>query len=128
MQSLLLINVTTERPPPCNFYYLSECKQGTNCHYSHDYFIPPEDLIELRKNAKKWPCPMANKGRFHSPTNNALSQSDCLTGICVFGDDCVMGHVCPRGSKCPFAKQGRCKYTASTFICCFFFQFSRAVN
>ncbi|EIM92450.1 uncharacterized protein STEHIDRAFT_151774 [Stereum hirsutum FP-91666 SS1] len=29
-------------PPPCNFFYLAKCHQGTNCHYGHDYIMTTE--------------------------------------------------------------------------------------
>ncbi|KZT02748.1 uncharacterized protein LAESUDRAFT_738628 [Laetiporus sulphureus 93-53] len=84
---------SNQRPPPCNFYYLAECKQGQNCRFAHDYVLLPDQLMELRENARKWPCPFVNRGQ-----------------QCHLGNNCVMGHYCPKGARCSFAKQGKCKF------------------
>ncbi|EMD42028.1 hypothetical protein CERSUDRAFT_79626 [Gelatoporia subvermispora B] len=82
-----------QRPPPCNFYYLSECQQGDKCRYSHDYILLSEQLNELRVNAKKWPCPLVNRDL-----------------DCTLGEKCCMSHVCPKGPRCSFFKQAKCKF------------------
>lgn len=82
-----------QRPMPCNFYYLAECKQGQNCRFAHDYVLLPDQLTVLRDTARKWPCPYANRGL-----------------RCHLGDNCIMGHTCPRGARCSYAKQGKCKF------------------
>ena len=56
------LNRNAVRPPPCNFHYLSDCKQGQNCRFSHGYLLSASQLIELSENARKWPCPYANRG------------------------------------------------------------------
>ncbi|TFY69774.1 hypothetical protein EVJ58_g230 [Rhodofomes roseus] len=83
------------RPPPCNFHYLAECKQGQNCRFSHGYALTPTQLLELRDNARKWPCPYSNRSQ-----------------RCPYGEECVMGHYCPKGPRCVFARQGKCKFLA----------------
>ncbi|GBE77914.1 hypothetical protein SCP_0107960 [Sparassis crispa] len=82
-----------QKPPPCNFYYLAECKQGQNCRFGHDYVLLPEQVVELREASKKWPCPSVNRGQ-----------------PCHLGDACCMSHVCPKGPRCSFAKAGKCKF------------------
>ncbi|KAH8102638.1 hypothetical protein BXZ70DRAFT_1070881 [Cristinia sonorae] len=80
-----------QKPPPCNFYYLSECKHGAKCRYGHDYRLSSQDIGELRESSPKWPCPYANRG-----------------ATCPYGDNCCMGHACPKGRQCAFLKQGKC--------------------
>ncbi|GJE86088.1 CCCH-type zinc finger protein [Phanerochaete sordida] len=82
------------RPPPCNFFYLANCKHGDKCRYAHDYIVTPEHIAELRKNAKKWPCPELNRNH-----------------PCLMGNDCPMAHHCPHGPKCIYAKTGKCKFS-----------------
>lgn len=82
------------RPPPCNFFYLAHCRHGDKCRYAHDYILSPEHLDELRKNAKKWPCPELNINR-----------------PCLLGNDCPMAHQCPHGPKCIYAKTSKCKFS-----------------
>ncbi|KAH7915789.1 hypothetical protein BJ138DRAFT_1132371 [Hygrophoropsis aurantiaca] len=48
---------------PCTFHYLSICKHGDKCTYGHDYYLSPENLTELRSNAKKSPCFTMNKSK-----------------------------------------------------------------
>ncbi|KZT30410.1 hypothetical protein NEOLEDRAFT_1144074 [Neolentinus lepideus HHB14362 ss-1] len=86
--------INKQKPPPCNFYYLAECKSGDRCRYGHDYILTHEHLDEIRINSKKSPCPMINRNQ-----------------ICPKGNNCCMGHYCPRGAKCSFLKQGKCKFT-----------------
>jgi len=86
--------INKQKPPPCNFYYLAECKSGDRCRYGHDYILTHEHLDEIRINSKKSPCPMINRNQ-----------------ICPKGNNCCMGHYCPRGAKCTFLKQGKCKFT-----------------
>ncbi|TFK57272.1 hypothetical protein OE88DRAFT_1690849 [Heliocybe sulcata] len=85
--------INKQKPPPCNFYYLAECKSGDRCRYGHDYILTKQQLDEIRYNSKKSPCPMINKDH-----------------VCPKGDSCCMGHYCPRGPKCTFLKQGKCKF------------------
>ncbi|EKM61021.1 uncharacterized protein PHACADRAFT_168384 [Phanerochaete carnosa HHB-10118-sp] len=82
------------RPPPCNFFYLMHCKHGNKCRYAHDYILDEKHVMELRENAKKWPCPDLNRDK------------PCLLGIV-----CPMAHQCPNGAKCIYAKTGKCKFS-----------------
>ncbi|KAF8843945.1 hypothetical protein BDN67DRAFT_944155 [Paxillus ammoniavirescens] len=61
----------TNNPRPCTFFYLSKCKQGDKCTYGHNYYLTPENLAELRANAKKSPCSMVNRStcQFSSPVS-----------------------------------------------------------
>ncbi|KZT65986.1 hypothetical protein DAEQUDRAFT_758990 [Daedalea quercina L-15889] len=78
-------------PPPCNEHYLMSCSKGANCKYSHDWYLTPEQLDTLAKNAKKAPC-------------NYLKN-----GIeCPHGDRCCWGHVCPSGARCFHLSKGKC--------------------
>lgn len=52
-----------DKPPPCNYFYLLNCKHGERCRYGHDYDMSQEHVDELRVNAKKWPCPYLNTGK-----------------------------------------------------------------
>ncbi|KAI0662803.1 hypothetical protein C8Q70DRAFT_908776 [Cubamyces menziesii] len=85
-----------QKPPPCNFFYLAKCNNGDHCRYEHNYPLTPEQVAELRVNAKKWPCPTVNNGNH-----------------CPLGDACIMNHFCPKGPKCVFRKQGKCKFIGS---------------
>ncbi|KAH9849783.1 hypothetical protein C2E23DRAFT_736548 [Lenzites betulinus] len=85
-----------QKPPPCNFHYLARCTNGDHCRYEHNYPLTPEQVTELRVNAKKWPCPAVNNGN-----------------RCALGDLCIMNHYCPKGPKCLFRKQGKCKFVGS---------------
>ncbi|TFY52261.1 hypothetical protein EVJ58_g10116 [Rhodofomes roseus] len=49
-------------PPPCNEHYLMSCSKGSNCKYSHDWYLTPEQLETLSKNAKKAPCNYLKNG------------------------------------------------------------------
>jgi len=82
-----------QKPPPCNFHYLAQCKQGQNCRFGHDYVLVPDQLKELREASKRWPCPSVNRGH-----------------ACHLGNACCMSHVCPKGPRCSFAKAGKCKF------------------
>ncbi|KAI9063042.1 hypothetical protein FKP32DRAFT_1686352 [Trametes sanguinea] len=82
-----------QKPPPCNFHYLAKCHNGDRCRYEHHYILTPEQITELRVNAKRWPCPAINNGH-----------------QCALGDNCIMNHFCPKGPKCAFRKQGKCKF------------------
>ncbi|KAI0365226.1 hypothetical protein BV20DRAFT_954754 [Pilatotrama ljubarskyi] len=82
-----------QKPPPCNFHYLARCNNGDHCKYEHHYPLTPEQVAELRTNAKRWPCPAVNNGN-----------------RCSLGDACIMNHYCPKGPKCMFRKQGKCKF------------------
>ncbi|TFK55823.1 hypothetical protein OE88DRAFT_1731464 [Heliocybe sulcata] len=83
-------------PPPCTLFYLASCKYGADCIYAHDYLLDDEHYATMRQNAKKSPCPAANRNE-----------------ICSFGDDCLYGHRCPMAPKCHFLKQGNCKFTGA---------------
>ncbi|THH34087.1 hypothetical protein EUX98_g70 [Antrodiella citrinella] len=82
------------KPPPCNFFYLADCKHGSKCRYGHNYHLLPHHIEELRESSVKWPCPYVNRG-----------------APCPYGDSCCMGHACPKGRKCSFMKLGKCKFT-----------------
>ncbi|KAL1944302.1 hypothetical protein VTO73DRAFT_3487 [Trametes versicolor] len=80
-----------QNPPPCNEHYLMACSKGSNCKYSHDWYLTPEQLDILARNAKKAPC-------------NYLKN-----GIpCPHGDNCCWGHVCPSGARCFHLSKGKC--------------------
>ncbi|TFK89773.1 hypothetical protein K466DRAFT_574615 [Polyporus arcularius HHB13444] len=82
-----------QKPPPCNFFYLARCNNGDHCKYEHNYPLTPDQVAELRTNAKRWPCPAVNNGNY-----------------CPLGESCIMNHFCPKGPKCSFRKQGKCKF------------------
>ncbi|KAI0352980.1 hypothetical protein OH77DRAFT_1407962 [Trametes cingulata] len=83
-----------QNPPPCNEHYLMTCSKGTNCKYSHEWHLTPEQLEVLARNAKKAPC---------NYLKNAAS------GIpCPHGDRCCWGHVCPSGARCFHLSKGKC--------------------
>ncbi|KAH9944404.1 uncharacterized protein BXZ73DRAFT_40022 [Epithele typhae] len=88
-----------QRPPPCNFFYLARCNNGEHCKYEHNYPLTPDQVGELRVNAKKWPCPAVNNGN-----------------RCPLGDHCIMNHFCPKGLKCVFRKQGKCKFVGKKIV------------
>ncbi|KIJ68416.1 hypothetical protein HYDPIDRAFT_24698 [Hydnomerulius pinastri MD-312] len=92
-----LLPLNKQSPRPCTFFYLSKCKQGDKCSYGHNYYLTPENLAELRENAKKSPCPNINRNQH-----------------CPFGETCPSGHACPRGAKCIYKKQGKCKFNGRT--------------
>ncbi|KLO07519.1 hypothetical protein SCHPADRAFT_932400 [Schizopora paradoxa] len=83
-------------PPPCNLFYLAAngCKHGADCRFGHEYILDADDYVTLQRNAKKIPCPIANRGE-----------------ACLFGDGCCYGHSCPFRSRCMYAKQGKCKFS-----------------
>ncbi|KAF9229318.1 hypothetical protein BS17DRAFT_16202 [Gyrodon lividus] len=85
-----------QNPRPCIFFYLSKCKLGDRCIYGHNYSLTPENLAELRANAKKSPCPTVNRNQ-----------------PCSYGHACPSGHLCPRGGKCPYNKLGKCKFNGT---------------
>ncbi|KAF9008910.1 hypothetical protein BDQ17DRAFT_85906 [Cyathus striatus] len=87
------IPLSKHKPPPCTLYYLASCKHGATCKYGHDYILKPEHCEQIRKNAKRSPCPAANKGDH-----------------CYYGENCCYGHYCPHATQCIFFKQGRCKF------------------
>ncbi|KAJ3929100.1 MAG: hypothetical protein NXY57DRAFT_1018125 [Lentinula lateritia] len=84
------------KPPPCTLFYLASCKHGSTCKYSHDYYLEAEHYEVMRENAKKQPCPAANRGE-----------------VCTWGEECCYGHYCSALSKCHFLKQGRCKFSGA---------------
>lgn len=106
-----------EKPPPCNFYYLSNCKQEHRCKYGHDYDLSEADMLHMRANAKKSPCFQANNGKILQygvlSLNWLLLQTD---KPCHEGDRCPLGHSCPYGPKCLFYEQGKCKFQGSEYI------------
>ncbi|KAJ3883159.1 hypothetical protein F5051DRAFT_392159 [Lentinula edodes] len=63
------------KPPPCTLFYLASCKHGSTCKYSHDYYLEAEHYEVMRENAKKQPCPAANRGE-----------------VCTWGEECCYGH------------------------------------
>ncbi|RXW24639.1 hypothetical protein EST38_g1212 [Candolleomyces aberdarensis] len=85
--------LSKQKPPPCTLFYLANCKHGAECRYGHDYQLLAEHYDEIRDNARKAPCPAANKGE-----------------ICLWGKDCCYGHKCPQATKCYFLKLGKCKF------------------
>ncbi|KXN86378.1 hypothetical protein AN958_10240 [Leucoagaricus sp. SymC.cos] len=90
--------LSKQKPPPCTLFYLADnCKHGGDCRYAHDYILDASHYEEMRKNAKKSPCPATNRDE-----------------ICTWGDDCCYGHTCPSGSKCPYYKAGKCKFVGGT--------------
>lgn len=120
---LPLLNVFTDKPPPCNFYYLSDCKHGLKCRYGHNYILLPEHLEELRLNSKKWPCPYLNKSSYLIVScPSFLPTLFAIDSPCPHNEQCCMSHICPKGRKCTFLKQGRCKFTGSESfllnVCC----------
>ncbi|EMD40621.1 hypothetical protein CERSUDRAFT_111202 [Gelatoporia subvermispora B] len=80
-----------QSPPPCNEHYLMTCSKGAGCKYSHDWFLTPEQLETLARNAKKAPC---------NYLKNGLE--------CPYADACCWGHVCPSGSRCFHLSKGKC--------------------
>ncbi|KAI0832571.1 hypothetical protein BC628DRAFT_1347344 [Trametes gibbosa] len=80
-----------QNPPPCNEHYLMACSKGMNCKYSHDWYLTPEQLEILARNAKKAPC---------NYLKNGIS--------CPHGDACCWGHVCPSGARCFHLSKGKC--------------------
>ncbi|KAJ7233074.1 hypothetical protein C8J57DRAFT_1196042 [Mycena rebaudengoi] len=83
----------SEKPGACTLFYLKSCKFGTSCKFAHDYVLTDPQREELRKFAKKAPCPAALKG-----------------ATCHWGDSCCYGHTCPYSPTCFFLKQGKCKF------------------
>ncbi|KAL1666142.1 hypothetical protein GGF50DRAFT_51288 [Schizophyllum commune] len=90
------VPLSKNKPPPCTLFYLAECKFGDECKYGHHYELTPDDLEEIRRNAKKGPCPSVNKDL-----------------ECPWGDDCCYGHVCPGGPTCYFYKTRSCKFAGA---------------
>ncbi|KAL1739153.1 hypothetical protein HDZ31DRAFT_69233 [Schizophyllum fasciatum] len=87
------VPLSKNKPPPCTLFYLAECKFGDECKYGHHYELTPDDLDEIRRNAKKGPCPSINKDL-----------------ECPWGEDCCYGHVCPGGPTCFYYKTRSCKF------------------
>ncbi|KAG8923492.1 hypothetical protein FRC02_011110 [Tulasnella sp. 418] len=87
-------NANSEKPPPCNNYYITTCKRGSNCPYGHDYLLTPEQLESLRETVKKTvPCPDVNANK-----------------PCLAGNTCPFAHSCPGGPNCWHLKQGKCRF------------------
>ncbi|TCD71503.1 hypothetical protein EIP91_008884 [Steccherinum ochraceum] len=59
-----------QKPPPCNFFYLADCKHGSGCRYGHDYYLQPYHIEELRENSPKWPCPFVNRAHMHDRSSS----------------------------------------------------------
>ncbi|KAJ7068135.1 hypothetical protein C8F01DRAFT_592751 [Mycena amicta] len=79
-------------PPPCNEFYLMTCtKEPSQCKYSHEYRLTPDQRAILATNAKKAPCNWLKNGR-----------------QCPHGSKCCWGHVCPNGLKCFHLSKGKC--------------------
>ncbi|KAF9451614.1 hypothetical protein P691DRAFT_662752, partial [Macrolepiota fuliginosa MF-IS2] len=88
---------SSEKPPPCTLFYLADnCKHGSDCRYAHNYILEAEHYDEMKLNARKSPCPAANKNE-----------------ICTWGDSCCYGHTCPLVAKCHFLKMGKCKFVGA---------------
>ncbi|GJE84486.1 hypothetical protein PsYK624_005620 [Phanerochaete sordida] len=86
--------LSKQDPPPCNLFYLTDyCRHAEACVFGHDYLLRPEDLEEMRENAKKSACAAINRGE-----------------VCPYGDECVLGHKCPLGARCHWKALGRCKF------------------
>jgi hypothetical protein len=47
--------LSKHNPPPCNLFYLFECKNGKTCRYGHDYQLGQGDMELLRQNAVSMP-------------------------------------------------------------------------
>ncbi|KAI0650592.1 hypothetical protein C8Q79DRAFT_998404 [Trametes meyenii] len=80
-----------QNPPPCNEHYLMSCSKGPNCKYSHEWYLTPDQLDILARNAKKAPCNYLKNGL-----------------ACPHGEGCCWGHVCPSGSRCFHLSKGKC--------------------
>ncbi|KAI5116546.1 hypothetical protein M0805_004328 [Coniferiporia weirii] len=95
------IPLSQHEPPPCTLFYLASngCKHGPDCRFGHDYVLDDDDYELLRLNAKKVPCPAANRGE-----------------ACVFGDDCCYGHTCPFLTRCHYFKQNKCKFAGGKVV------------
>lgn len=89
--------LSKQKPPPCTLFYLADnCKHGPECRYAHDYILDAGHYEEMKNNAKKSPCPNANRN-----------------GICTWGEYCCYGHTCPSASKCIYLKLGRCRFVGA---------------
>ncbi|KAJ6568366.1 hypothetical protein DFH09DRAFT_1155218 [Mycena vulgaris] len=88
------ISIAKLKPGLCILHYMKgSCKFGAPCKYAHDYVLTEAQWEELRKFAKKAPCPTVVQGR-----------------KCKLGDGCCYGHVCPYSPNCFYLKQGNCKF------------------
>jgi len=100
-----------DKPPPCTLHYLATCKHESDCKYGHDYLLKEEHYEEIRKNAKKAPCPSLNKGRILINSKIVIVESHAPRDEeCLWGDKCIYGHKCPEGVNCHFRLQGRCRF------------------
>lgn len=89
--------LSKQKPPPCTLFYLANnCKHGTKCIYAHDYILDADHYEEIKKNARKSPCPATNRDE-----------------ICTWGDNCCYGHTCPSGVKCAYLKLGKCRFVGA---------------
>ncbi|KAJ3575153.1 hypothetical protein NP233_g1285 [Leucocoprinus birnbaumii] len=92
--------LSKQKPPPCTLFYLANnCKHGSDCRYAHDYILDAEHYEEMKKNAKKSPCPATNRDE-----------------VCTWGDNCCYGHTCPSGGKCSYFKSGKCKFIGNEVV------------
>ncbi|KAH9938530.1 uncharacterized protein B0H18DRAFT_1134244 [Fomitopsis serialis] len=62
-----------------------------NCKYSHDWYLSPEQLETLSKNAKKAPCNYLKNGAAGMTRRPSYQ-----------------GHVCPSGARCFHLSKGKC--------------------
>jgi hypothetical protein len=122
MQFLLFGSMQSRGMIPClsNIDGYSDERKQTACRYGHDYEVNAQDMANMRVNAKKSPCGLANRSespRRNLSLNKTKSVRHRLTAdvlsdqTCSFGDRCPLGHICPAGSKCKFYKAGKCKFT-----------------
>jgi len=105
-----------EKPPPCTLFYLADnCKHGPECRYAHDYILDAGHYEEMKNNAKKSPCPNANRSTYLWIFLKEKSQdSSSPDGICTWGEYCCYGHTCPSASKCIYLKLGMCRFVGGT--------------
>ncbi|EED80771.1 predicted protein [Postia placenta Mad-698-R] len=80
--------------------------KGANCKYSHEWYLSPEQLDILSKNAKKAPCNYLKNGMFFvdvfklNPTHPAP-----LIAFLIVPSQ---GHICPSGVRCFHLSKGKC--------------------
>jgi len=86
-----------QSPPLCNEFYLTQsCSKEDRCWYSHEYDLTDEQLAELAKDVKKFPCRFLN------------NDTECPQGA-----NCIWGHVCPHGVKCSYTSKDKCWFKGS---------------
>jgi hypothetical protein len=97
---------STDKPPPCNvFYLLGNCKKES-CFCSHEYILTDEDKERMRKGSKNRACDSLKGGTFYSICK-MVSHAETLLGYqCTFGERCLFGHQCPYGLSCKHLLEG----------------------